>query len=148
MREFNPADNYKSLLKQARAMHTIIQCKEKENNYLSKARYDHSAERVAHLEAMIESEKEMNHILSNERGSGWNRIDTMLPDIDQVVWLYDGKMVWVGSRSYMDSEYWFWGNSYGSFWHNGENWDADCEVDDDYKPTHWKPLPILPEESI
>lgn len=30
-----------------------------------------------------------------------------------------------------------WGNCYGDI-------DGDCEVDDEYEPTHWMPLPELP----
>lgn len=66
-----------------------------------------------------------------------------LPDIGQMVWLHENGRTWIGSRD-DGGDGWMWGNSYGHIWHNGEQWDGDCEQDDDYSPTHWMPLPTPP----
>ena len=76
---------------------------------------------------------------------GWVRIEDRLPELGEIVWLWEqGRGPWIGSRGDPDSEGWLWGNAYGSMWHNGAKWDADVEQDDEYKPTHWQPLPLLP----
>ena len=79
----------------------------------------------------------------------WIPIEQKLPEIDQIVWLYKEytHTAWVGGRTEDDSNndiVWFWGNTYGSFWHNGKTWAGDIEVDHFYQPTHWMPLPELP----
>jgi hypothetical protein len=76
----------------------------------------------------------------------WIRTEDRLPEEGQMVWLHDGTNTWIGSREH-EGDGWLWGNSYGNIWHNGAKWDGDCETDDDYKPTHWLPLPELPNTS-
>jgi hypothetical protein len=66
MNEFKPSDNYDSLLRQARALYNICKSQEAQLSFLHKARFDHSAEEVARLKAELESEKQMNHQLTNE----------------------------------------------------------------------------------
>jgi hypothetical protein len=77
--------------------------------------------------------------------SAWNLCSDVMPDLGQIVWLYDAVIntVWLGSRE-DDVDGWLWGNAYGTVWHTGEKWDADVETDDDYTPTHWLALPSLP----
>jgi hypothetical protein len=67
-----------------------------------------------------------------------------LPPLGEIVWLHDGHQSWIGGRDMVDSDFWLWGNTYGSVWHNGVKWDGDLETDDDYKPTHWMRLPDPP----
>lgn len=80
----------------------------------------------------------------------WIPIEQKLPEIDQIVWLYNANtyIPWIGGRAEDDSDdehiFWYWGNTYGSFWHNGVYWSGDIEIDEDYQPTHWMPLPELP----
>lgn len=83
------------------------------------------------------------------RGSAdWLKVTEDNPKLGDIVWLWDGKTIWIGGREMVDSEYWLWGKTYGSTWHNCEKWDADLETDDDYKPTHWLPLPSPPNNRI
>jgi hypothetical protein len=78
---------------------------------------------------------------------GWVRIADRLPELGEIVWLWEeGRGPWIGSRDDPDNEGWLWGNAYGAMWHNGVKWDADVEQDDEYKPTHWQPLPLLPNK--
>ena len=76
----------------------------------------------------------------------WIPIEQELPEMYQMLWLYDANKgtVWIGGRAEADDDEWLWGNSYGSIWHNGEYWSGDMEIDHDYQPTHWLPLPELP----
>jgi len=80
----------------------------------------------------------------------WIPIEQELPEIDQIVWLYrtNTHTAWVGGRADYENDgiymLWCWGNTYGSFWHNGKTWTGDIEMDHDYQPTHWMPLPELP----
>src|SRR5262245_950758 len=71
----------------------------------------------------------------------WRPITDDAPALGEICWLWDGQRIWVGGRDRVDSEYWLWGNCYHRFWYNAVKWDADLETDDDYKPTHWMPLP-------
>ena len=76
---------------------------------------------------------------------GWIRTDERLPELGEIVWLWEEfRGPWIGSRDCPDFEGWLWGNAYGTIWRNGQKWDADVEQDDEYKPTHWQPLPLLP----
>lgn len=82
--------------------------------------------------------------LAGFAASGWRPVcQKSMPAFGQIVWLFDGKRVWLGGCE-DDGEGWLWGNTYGQIWHNGMNWDGDLETDDDYKPTHWMPLPEPP----
>lgn len=67
-----------------------------------------------------------------------------LPPVGAIVWLYDGRNMWIGGRGTTDISDWAWGNTYGSIWLAGTEWDGEIETDDEYKPTHWKQLPSLP----
>lgn len=74
----------------------------------------------------------------------WVRCEDRLPELGEIVWLWEeGRGPWIGSRDDA-GEGWLWGKAYGSIWHTGEKWDADVEQDDDYKPSHWMPLPPMP----
>lgn len=73
----------------------------------------------------------------------WILVSSTLPDLGQLCWLWDGKRCWIGARIQEDDG-WLWGNSYGSFWWDGKQWQGEIEEDDDYRPTHWMPLPPIP----
>ena len=63
---FTPAEDYKGLLIQARALHTLVNCYEKRIALYSEKDYTFSEERIKTLEEQLESEKEMNAILTKE----------------------------------------------------------------------------------
>ncbi len=63
---FTPHQEYKFLLKQAYAMNNIIENLEHRNKLLSERDYKASEKRISELEKQLESEKEMNHILTCE----------------------------------------------------------------------------------
>lgn len=44
----------------------------------------------------------------------------------------------------MDDGGWYWGNPYGSIYHDGRKWESRAELDDDYKVAQWMPLPSAP----
>ena len=78
---------------------------------------------------------------------GWTAVcDDNLPPLDEIVWLWDGKRIWLGGLV-NGGDRWLWGNTYGCIWRNGVKWEGHLETDDDYSPTHWMPLPAAPEES-
>ena len=79
----------------------------------------------------------------------WIACAERLPELDEIVWLYQPgtEGIWIGVRA-DDVEGWLWGNAHGSMWWNGQRWDADMETDDDYKPTHWMPLPTPPNTEV
>lgn len=80
--------------------------------------------------------------------NGWEAVgDDNMPPMDEIVWLYDGRTIWIGGRA-DDCDGWLWGNTYGSIWHNGLKWDGDLETDDEYKPTHWMRLPEPPNAEV
>lgn len=74
---------------------------------------------------------------------GWVDINGALPDMDQIVFLDDGQIVWVGGRSMVSHNEWLWGNTYGNFWYDRKSglWAGEIEIDDDYQPLRWHPLP-------
>lgn len=78
--------------------------------------------------------------------AGWQAVTVSLPDMDEPVWLYEaGRGMWIGARGDVGDDEWLWGNTYGSHYWDGERWKcSDNEVDDDYQPTHWRPLPLPP----
>lgn len=73
----------------------------------------------------------------------WIPLHRNKPKLGQLVWLWDEKngKRWIGGRRMVDSENWLWGNAYNSFWFDGEEWRGDLKIDDDYQPTHYKPIP-------
>ena len=83
--------------------------------------------------------------------SEWIKFEDQTPPEGVPVWFYSGTHIWVGCYEYSDDAEpagWFFGNTYGShFWSKTEGaWDKmDNEWDDDYKVSHWMPLPNPPE---
>src|SRR3990167_7914347 len=81
----------------------------------------------------------------------WIPVSERLPGLEQVVLVhfasgYDGSPVYAWGARCDDSEGWLWGiSSSRSGIHPKENADFnDIEADDDYKVTHWMPLPAPP----
>ena len=66
MNRFNPASNYEELLKQANALYTLCKSQEKTISFLNKRNYELSEKRLSSLEKDLESEREMNHVLTEE----------------------------------------------------------------------------------
>ena len=64
--KFKPSDNYNSLKKQAYSLATLVDCLEVSLATLRKKEYDFSEKKVKHLQEMLDSEKEMNAILTKE----------------------------------------------------------------------------------
>jgi len=61
-----PSNNYQDLLKQFNALKTLLTCKEREVEHYHKRIQEFNVERIIKLEAELESQKEMNFILTNE----------------------------------------------------------------------------------
>ena len=78
---------------------------------------------------------------------GWAAVTDTMPPLDEIVWLWNGSRIWIGGRAW-DCDGWLWGNTYNHIWHNGTKWDGEIETDDDYKPTHWMPLPQPPNDKL
>lgn len=74
----------------------------------------------------------------------WISVEDELPPLEEPVWLFaqlcDGNYIWIGGRT--DTfDGWLWADCHMTVWFNGEKWDGDMDVDDDYQPTHWMRLP-------
>ena len=73
-------------------------------------------------------------------GEGWVSVLERLPtpklDSETVLAVLNGTLA-VMSYAYIQNEGWVWANCYGDI-------DGDGEYDDEYKPTHWMPLPKNP----
>jgi hypothetical protein len=84
----------------------------------------------------------------------WMPVVAALPGMDMPVWLYaPDRGIWVGARSDL-GEGWMWGNTYGSHYYAETSggvgvWRChDNEVDEDYQPTMWMPLPVAPTPNV
>jgi len=65
-KDVKPADDYKGLLIQFKALKVLLASKEAQFDYYQKRIKEFSVERIIQLEAELESEKEMNEILTKE----------------------------------------------------------------------------------
>jgi hypothetical protein len=74
--------------------------------------------------------------------SEWKKCEDELPPFDLPVWIHlPGGQIIIGERS-NSTDGWLWGNCYGNaYFHDGAWVSNECEIDDDYEPTHWQPLP-------
>ena len=81
-----------------------------------------------------------------QKESGWLPIETA-PD-ETPVWLVDAEgAVWIGERAYVGEDGgWLWGNCYMAVYQRGDcSWASSSnEIDDDYQPIAWQPLPSPP----
>lgn len=74
---------------------------------------------------------------------GWVSVDIQLPPEDVPVWLHGPRHTWIGCRTHVVGEGWFWAEC-GQPWIKDGKWVADVADVDDYEATHWMPLPTLP----
>lgn len=77
---------------------------------------------------------------------GWVSVDDRLPDLDVPVWACGpNDHPFIGARVF-DCDGWLWGKCYSVPCVDSDGkWDCeDCEVDDDYAVTRWRPLPPPP----
>ena len=65
-KDIKPADDYAGLLVQFKAMRVLLGSKEAQIEHYQKRIKEFSVERIIQLEAELESEREMNAILTNE----------------------------------------------------------------------------------
>lgn len=76
----------------------------------------------------------------------WVKTADKLPDFDVPVWLYEDGDAYIGCRV-DDSDGWLWAKCYLMPYIDSSTgaWKlVDAEVDDDYMPTLWQPLPDVP----
>jgi hypothetical protein len=81
----------------------------------------------------------------------WVKVEDGLPPMERPVWMLlpDSDQPIIGCRT-DDGEGWVWGRCYSlvdCYWNPAtRGWEAEnCEVDDDYQPTHWAYLINPPE---
>lgn len=85
-----------------------------------------------------------NDVAEHSAGTDrWVSVDIQLPPEDVPVWLHGPRHTWIGCRTYVVGEGWFWAEC-GQPWVEDGNWTADVADFDDYEATHWRPLPTLP----
>lgn len=84
-------------------------------------------------------------VASSEGLGAWVPTAENLPAYYVPVWLYENGSVYVGCRIF-DSDGWLWAKCYLLPYvdKSGEWKVVDAEVDDDYNPTLWHPLPEVP----
>lgn len=82
---------------------------------------------------------------SNEELGAWIRCAEDLPAYDLPVWLYEDGRAYVGCRVF-ESDGWLWAKCYSMPHLDAAGaWKTeDAEIDDDYSPTLWQPLPEAP----
>ena len=98
----------------------------------------------------------MKTAIRADREKRWISVKDGLPELDEMVWLYENGNIYIGCRSDVDNEGWLWCKTYDAAEFRralkkygtgyGTGWDMAPEFDDDYKPSHWQPLPNQPEE--
>jgi hypothetical protein len=93
------------------------------------------------------------YALSLREREGWIPVSEKLPDKDVVVLTcrsseYDGRPIYAWGARVDDGEGWLWGLSNQRFGIDiGQDASGnDVDADDDYKVTHWMPLPAAPKE--
>lgn len=94
------------------------------------------------LDKLSESPTEV----AENKTSPWQTLTgTNLPQVDELVWLWDGQHIWIGGRCLTeDSGGWQWGSTLGRLWYTGTKWEGYLNTDNEYRPTHFLPLPIPP----
>ncbi|TKD30025.1 DUF551 domain-containing protein [Azotobacter chroococcum] len=77
----------------------------------------------------------------------WVPVSERLPEIDTPVFLYEPNFgIWIGGCADADDG-WMWAHAQGTQWFADGEWKADLFIDDDYKPSHWMPLPAAPGDT-
>ena len=78
----------------------------------------------------------------------WISVNNELPELEQPIWMYfDGKIK-MGCLSNYGNEGWLWcALDYMPYCiKSTQKWDIEPISDDDYKVTHWMPLPKPPKQ--
>jgi hypothetical protein len=77
----------------------------------------------------------------------WNEIaPDNLPPLEVPVWLWlrDLGQPIIGCRT-QDGCAWYWANCYGAWYYSRSGmWKTTAAETEDFKPTHWQPLPEPP----
>ncbi len=81
---FKPADNYEGLLIQAKALHRLSVSYEAMLNHYMAIDYSLSDAKMNELTECLESEKQMNHVLTNENESYKERIAELEKDANYI----------------------------------------------------------------
>lgn len=81
--EFKPADNYEGLLIQAKALHSLRVSHEAMLSHYMAIDYSLSDAKMNELTECLESEKQMNHVLTNENESYKERIAELEKDAER-----------------------------------------------------------------
>ena len=83
--------------------------------------------------------------------NAWVSVETDLPPMGRPVWIYEpGHGIFIGARGDLGEGEWMWGHCYGDYFYSETSrgvgvWRTHTnETDDDYRPTHWMPLPEPP----
>ena len=73
----------------------------------------------------------------------WREVTETEP-VDTPTWLTDGKYIWIGERN---SQKGHWLLLDSGLLRTSIGWDClyDLDANETYHPTHWLPLPTLPE---
>jgi len=85
----------------------------------------------------------------HNKEQGWISVDDELPELEVPIWIYVNGRILMGCRSNYAGEGWVWCRLYDMpFYmkHRDDKWDFEPYSDDDYQPTHWKPLPKPPTQ--
>lgn len=71
--------------------------------------------------------------------------DQTLPPLDKLLWLYDKEKnyVFLGVRSALENQGWFWAELDGDVWIENGEIVAECQIED-LEPTHYCFAPCLP----
>lgn len=95
------------------------------------------------LEGKFNKTQKLEPVINWQEVDKWYNIDHDLPKIDEPIWLWDEEKIWIGVRVITEDNTWLWANTYMDVYYclDQNKWIANtAEVDDDYKPTKWKPL--------
>jgi hypothetical protein len=77
----------------------------------------------------------------------WHRVDDVLPECKELVWLYDAKSneICLGCRIKPDNDGWLWAIHDGTALFVEDAKIAACCDFEDLTPTHWQYLPNVPK---
>lgn len=79
----------------------------------------------------------------------WILINLQPPPLDTLVWLYEpgGLRAFVGARNSRADGSWKWVQCLEYIMHEDGEWMCLDGHTDDLNPTHWAPLPGIPDET-
>lgn len=94
----------------------------------------------------------MRAVVDADRKGRWINVKDELPDLEQPVWMIEKDRIIIGCLCNYDGGGVIWclidKLHYGEYFRKtkGYPWDFDIESDDEYRPTHWEPLPDLEDD--